>query len=203
MRRIALTGNAAAGKSTVAAFLRGWGVTVIDADAIVRELQAPGAPLLRAIVRRFGQGVLRPDGTLDRPRLRALVLGEPAKRLALEALVHPAVAERREQLEAEAEARGIGTVVHDIPLLFEAMDPGAFDAVLLVDAPEPLRRARLAERGLSPHEVEQLLAAQRPPAEKRAWRGGPRDAPALLIENDADLATLEARSRAAWEAALG
>ncbi len=203
MRRIALTGNAAAGKSTVAAFLRGWGVTVIDADAIVRELQAPGAPLLRAIVRRFGQGVLRPDGTLDRPRLRALVLGEPAKRLALEALVHPAVAERREQLEAEAEARGIGTVVHDIPLLFEAMDPGAFDAVLLVDAPEPLRRARLAERGLSPHEVEQLLAAQRPPEEKRAWRGGPRDAPALLIENDADLATLEARSRAAWEAALG
>ncbi len=203
MRRIALTGNAAAGKSTVAAFLRGWGVTVIDADAIVRELQAPGAPLLRAIVRRFGQGVLRPDGTLDRPRLRALVLGEPAKRLALEALVHPAVAERREQLEAEAEARGIGTVVHDIPLLFEAMDPGAFDAVLLVDAPEPLRRARLAERGLAPHEVEQLLAAQRPPAEKRAWRGGPREAPALLIENDADLATLEARSRAAWEAALG
>ena len=203
MRRIALTGNAAAGKSTVAAFLRGWGVTAIDADAIVRELQAPGAPLLRAIVRRFGQGVLRPDGTLDRPRLRALVLGEPAKRLALEALVHPAVAERREQLEAEAEARGIGTVVHDIPLLFEAMDPGAFDAVLLVDAPEPLRRARLAERGLSPHEVEQLLAAQRPPEEKRAWRGGPRDAPALLIENDADLATLEARSRAAWEAALG
>ena len=203
MRRIALTGNAAAGKSTVAAFLRGWGVTVIDADAIVRELQAPGAPLLRAIVRRFGQGVLRPDGTLDRPRLRALVLGEPAKRLALEALVHPAVAERREQLEAEAEARGIGTVVHDIPLLFEAMDPGAFDAVLLVDAPEPLRRARLAERGLAPHEVEQLLAAQRPPEEKRAWRGGPRDQPALLIENDADLATLEARSRAAWEAALG
>ncbi len=203
MRRIALTGNAAAGKSTVAALLRGWGVTVIDADAIVHELQAPGAPLLRAIATRFGQGVLRPDGSLDRGRLRALVLGEPARRLALEALVHPAVAERREQLEAEAAAKGIATVVHDIPLLFEAMDPGAFDAVLLVDAPEALRRRRLAERGLAPHEVEQLLAAQRPPAEKRRWRGGPRDAPALLIENDGDLATLEARTRAAWEAALG
>jgi len=198
MRRIALTGNAAAGKSTVAELLRSWGVPVIDADRIVHELQAPGAPLLRQLADRFGPGILTPEGALDRARLRAVVLADSGERRALEALVHPAVQARREELERKLADQGATAVVHDIPLLFEALDPGAFDAVLLVDAPEAVRRARLKERGLSPAEVEQLLAAQLAPATKRAWRGGPRGRPAVLIENDGDLATLEARTRAAW-----
>lgn len=200
MLRIALTGNAAAGKSTVARLLQSWGVTVIDADRIVHELQAPGTPLLARIAQRFGPAVLTPSGALDRARLRSLILAEPAARRDLEALVHPAVEQRRLALESEAGERGIAVVVHDIPLLFEAMDPGAFDAVVLVDAPEPLRRARLRERGLNDQEAGDLLAAQLPPSHKRAWRGGPRDRPAYVIENAGSLAELEERLQEVWRA---
>lgn len=202
MLRIALTGNAAAGKSTVARLLQSWGVTVIDADQIVHELQAPGTPLLARIVRRFGPAVLTPSGALDRARLRSLILAEPGARRELEALVHPAVERRRLALESEAGERGVAVVVHDIPLLFEAMDPGAFDAVILVDAPEPVRRARLLDRGLAEQEADDLLAAQLPPAQKRAWRGGPRDQPAYVIENAGGRAELEERLREVWRVVL-
>lgn len=201
MQRIALTGNAAAGKTTVAALLRSWGVTVIDADAIVRELQAPGQPVLAEIAARFGREVLTLTGALDRARLRARILADPAARLALEAIVHPRVQARRLELEREARAQGVPTVVHDIPLLFETLDPGAFDAVILVDAPEATRRARLAARDLRPAEIDQLLAAQLPPTGKRTWHGGPRNRAPIVIENDADLATLAERTREAWRAA--
>ncbi len=198
MIRIALTGNAAAGKSTVARLLESWGVTVVDADRIVHELQAPGTPLLARIVQRFGPSVLSPSGALDRARLRALVLADAGARGDLEALVHPAVERQSLGLEAEARQRGAEVIVHDIPLLFEAMDPGAFDAVILVDAPEPVRLARLRERGLGREEAQALLATQRPSSFKRAWRGGPRDRPAYLIENAGSMAALEERLREVW-----
>ncbi len=198
MLRIALTGNAAAGKSTVARLLAGWGVTVIDADRIVHELQAAGTPLLGRIARRFGPEVLTASGELDRARLRSAVLADPAARRDLEALVHPEVEARRLALEEEAHRAGAAVVVHDIPLLFEAMDPGVFDAVILVDAPEAVRRARLVERGLSQREAGDLLAAQQPVAGKRAWRGGPRNRAAYVIENAGTLAALEARLREVW-----
>jgi len=198
MLRIALTGNAAAGKSTVARLLAGWGVTVIDADRIVHELQAAGTPLLGRIAGRFGPEVLTASGELDRARLRSAVLADPAARRDLEALVHPEVEARRLALEDQARQAGAAVVVHDIPLLFEAMDPGAFDAVILVDAPEALRRARLVERGLSHREAGDLLAAQQPVAGKRAWRGGPRNRAAYVIENAGTLAALEARLRQVW-----
>ncbi len=199
MFHVALTGNIAAGKSTVAGLLAGWGATVIDADQLAREAQAPGTPTLAAIAAAFGPEVLTPAGALDRPRLRALVLADPARRRVLEGIVHPAVAARREALVQEARARGVGLVVSDIPLLFEALDPAAFDAVILVDAPEAVRLARLADRpGLSAAEARALVAAQLPAARKREWRG-PRGEGVLLIENDGDRATLEARTRAVWD----
>lgn len=203
MLRIALTGNAAAGKSTVARMLESWGILVVDADRIVHELQAPGTPLLARIAARFGPRILDPSGALDRARLRSLVLADPEARRELEALVHPAVERRRVALESEARARGVGVIVHDIPLLFEVMDPGAFDAVILVDAPEALRLARLRERGLEEGEARALLAAQRPPAEKRAWRGGPGGRPAYVVENDGTAATLEQRLRHVWARVIG
>jgi len=203
MLRIALTGNAAAGKSTVARLLESWGILVVDADRIVHELQAPGTPLLARIAARFGPQILDPSGGLDRARLRSLVLADPEARRELEALVHPAVERRRVALESEARARGVGVIVHDIPLLFEVMDPGAFDAVILVDAPEALRLARLRERGLEEGEARALLAAQRPPAEKRAWRGGPGSRPAYVVENDGTAATLEQRLRQVWARVIG
>ncbi|HKT61548.1 MAG TPA: dephospho-CoA kinase [Gemmatimonadales bacterium] len=192
MLNVALTGNIAAGKSTVAALFRQWGATLIDADQLVREVQGPGSPVLAAIAKRFGAGLIDATGRLDRDALRRRVLSDPAALADLNRLVHPAVLERRSTLEAEARARGDRIVISDIPLLFEASDPGAFDAVILVDAPSEIRRSRLlATRGLPAEEADRMLAAQAPSGPKRARS-------TYVIDNDGDRATLEARTRAVW-----
>ncbi len=191
---IALTGNVASGKSTVAKLFQHWGATVIDADALVREVQSPGHPVLGAIVRRFGPGVLRPDGTLDRGQLRAMVLAAPEALSDLNAIVHPAVNRLRLARVADAIAGGASMVVTDIPLLFEVADPDAFDVVVLVDAPEELRRQRLFERsGLPRHESDRLMAAQLPAAAKRSRAD-------YVIDNVGDLAALELRAADIWAA---
>lgn len=190
MLNVALTGNAAAGKSTVARWFKEWGATLIDADDLVREVERPGSPTLAEIARRFGNQVLRVDGSLDRPRLRRIMLENPAHREALNAIVHPPVQTRRNQLVGEARARGDAIVVNDIPLLFEVLDPTAFDFVILVDAPEAVRRARLRERGLGTEEIDRLLAAQLPAHVKR----GRSD---IVLDNGG---TLERLKRDAWDA---
>lgn len=193
MLSVALTGNVGAGKSTVAALFAEWGATILDADRIVHQLQRAGSPVHAAIVERFGGGILAKDGELDRAALRARVFADPDARAALERIVHPAVAAERERLLAAARERGDRIVVSDIPLLFEVMDPGAFDQVVLVDAPPALRRDRLvATRGLSPSEAEAIIAAQMPAESKRARSD-------FVIDNDADLDRLAARARAVWE----
>ncbi|HET7601077.1 MAG TPA: dephospho-CoA kinase [Gemmatimonadales bacterium] len=193
MLNVALTGNIAAGKSTVAELFRRWGATVIDADVLAREAEAPGSAVLAAIARRFGAGVIAPDGSLDRTGLRRLVMGDAAALADLNAIVHPAVHARRGALLAAARARGDRIVVSDIPLLFEAADPAAFDAVVLVDAPAALRRARLAaSRGLSDDEIERLLGSQLPVEAKRARSD-------YVIENAGDLTALNQAARAVWE----
>lgn len=199
MLNVALTGNIAAGKSTVADLFRRWGAVLLDADQLVREVQAPHSPVLAAIARRFGPAVILPDGNLDRPRLRAIVMADPDARLALEAIVHPAVQERRATRLEEARRAGAQIVVNDIPLLFEVMDPAAFDAVVLVDAPEDVRLARLRhQRGLAEPEARRLMAAQLPSQVKRAWRDAAGKG-SFIIDNDGDLAGLEQRARAVWE----
>ena len=192
MLNVALTGNIASGKSTVAELFRIWGATVIDADRLVRDAQAPGSPVLRAIAARFGQDLIDTAGLLDRPALRRRVMGDPAALLDLNRIVHPEVQRRRAALEQEARNRGDRIVINDIPLLFETADPAAFDAIVLVDAPEPVRRARLlAQRGLTPADADQMLAAQRPSGPKRARS-------TYVIDNDGDRAALEARAREVW-----
>ncbi|HEY7505068.1 MAG TPA: dephospho-CoA kinase [Gemmatimonadales bacterium] len=196
MLNVALTGNIAAGKSVVAELFRRWGATVLDADAIVREVQAPGSPVMGRIVKRFGPTVVRLDGSLDRPALRRIVLGDAEARAALERIVHPAVYARRAELAAEAEARGDRIVVSDIPLLFESGDPDAFDAVVLVDAPEAARERRLVEhRGLSESEARDMIRAQLPASVKRARSD-------FVIDNDGDLAALERTASEVWRALL-
>ena len=168
MFHVALTGNIAAGKSAVARLFEDWGATVIDADQIVRQLQRPGTPVFLAIVERFGTTIKAPDGTLDRTALRARILASPEDRAALESVIHPAVLAEREHLLKACRSGNCGIVVSDIPLLFEVMDPAGFDAVVLVDAPEPLRLERLIrERGLPPGEARSLLALQLPAGPKR------------------------------------
>src|SRR5512142_2292391 len=193
MLNVALTGNVAAGKSTVAECFRRWGATIIDADALVHEVQAPGSPVTSAIVRRFGPDVLLPDGNLDRAALRNRVMGDPAARRALESLVHPAVARRREALLDAAWKRGDQIVVNDIPLLFEALDPAQFDGVVFVDAPHAVRRTRLrALRGLTDEEADQLLAAQAPAALKRKRSD-------FVIDNEGSFDALEHRAREVYD----
>jgi len=196
MYNVALTGNIAAGKSSVASLLRDWGATVIDADAIVRNLQRPGTPVLQAIVDRFGPEMVGADGNLDRGALRARILARPEDRKLLEAIVHPAVEAERQRLLAGAATGTDGIVVNDIPLLFEAMDPSRFDAVVLVDAPEPVRLSRLrAERGLPPAEAEAMIRAQMPAAKKRERAD-------FVIENDATREALRERAWLVWRKLL-
>src|SRR5688572_30035847 len=185
MLNVALTGNIAAGKSAVADLFRRWGATVIDADEIVREVQAPGAPVIGEIADRFGKSVLRADGSLDRPALRRRVMADPEGLAALNRIVHPAVHARRAELMAAAESRGDRIVVSDIPLLFEAAEPSEFDVIVLVDAPEDIRLARLMEhRELDRDEARRMIEAQMPSREKRARSD-------YVIQNDGDWAALE------------
>jgi dephospho-CoA kinase len=189
---VALTGNIAAGKSTVVDFFRKWGATIIDADALVREAQAPGSAVLAAIAGKFGADVLASDGTLDRAALRGKVMGDDAALTALNAIVHPAVQQRRLELQRAAAERGDALVVNDIPLLFEALEPAQFDAVVLVDAPVAVRRTRLRTlRGLSNQDADRMIAAQMSAGRKRARSQ-------YIIENEGSLAQLEKGAHAVF-----
>jgi len=126
----ALTGNIAAGKSTVVALFKEWGAGIVDADQVVRDLQRPGTEVFRQIVKRFGKEILTPEGEIDRAALRRLILADTRARSDLNAIVHPAVRAQRDTLVAAARAAGARIIVADIPLLFEAADPAEFDAVV-------------------------------------------------------------------------
>lgn len=189
---VALTGNIASGKSTVAQRFAAHGATILDADRAAHDAVAPGTAALAAIAARFGAGILRPDGTLDRAALGRLVFGDPRARRDLEAIVHPAVGRARDAAVAAARAEGTRVVVCDIPLVFEARLAPEFACIVLVDAPEAARLARLVrDRGMAEDDARARIAAQLPARLKR-----PRVD--VVIENDADLATLAARADAAW-----
>jgi dephospho-CoA kinase len=196
MLSVALTGNIGAGKTTVVGLFRRWGATIIDADQLVREAQAPGQPVLKEIAARFGAEVIRADGSLDRAALRAKVLKDPAALAELSRIVHPEVDRRRKQLLELARERGDRIVVSDIPLLFEAADPSEFDVIVLVDAPEPLRRARLISSRVWPaDEVDPMIRAQLLSAPKRERSD-------YVIDNDGDLEALERSAKMVWQALL-
>jgi len=196
MLSVALTGNIGAGKTTVAELFQRWGATIIDADRLVRDIQAPRQPALEQIADRFGPGVIRTDGTLDRAALRAKVLADPHALADLNRIVHPEVRRLRVKLLEEARARGDRIVVSDIPLLFEADDPTAFDAVVLVDAADAVRRARLVNlRGLPPAEADRMMQAQLPAVAKRARSD-------YVIENDGDIPALERATILVWQSLL-
>jgi dephospho-CoA kinase len=157
--RVGLTGGVGAGKSTAARALADLGAVVIDADALAREVVASGSPGLAAVLAEFGPDILAPDGSLDRSRLGELVFADPARRSALEAIVHPLV--RRRALELEAAAPADAVVVHDIPLLAETGQADSFDAVIVVDVPAEVQVERLVrERGWSAEEAAARIAAQ-------------------------------------------
>lgn len=170
MQRIGLTGGIASGKSVAAARLAELGAVVIDHDDLAREAVRPGSTGLESVVDEFGPGVLAADGSLDRAALGRIVFADPAARERLNGLVHPVIRRLAAEREAAAAAAHAGAVVvHDIPLLVETGQAGAFHLVVVVDAPADLRVRRLVEqRGLDPEEARRRVAAQAGDAERLA-----------------------------------
>lgn len=190
MLRIGLTGGIGAGKSAVARRLAEHGAVVVDSDRIAREVVEPGTPGLAAVVAEFGPGVLRPDGSLDRERLAAVVFGDDAARLRLNAIVHPLVGKRAAELASAAPPDAV--LVHDIPLLVENNLAAGFDLVLVVEAPIEIRVARIMrDRGMTEKAARARIAAQASDEERRA-------AANMLIRNDGTLAELDEQVDKVW-----
>jgi dephospho-CoA kinase len=165
--RVGLTGGIGAGKSTVATRLAELGAVVIDADRVAREVVEPGTPGLAAVVEAFGDGVLRPDGTLDRPALGRLVFAEDDRRRTLNGILHPLIGARTGELMAEVAPDAV--VVHDVPLLVENGLDSAYHLVIVVHAPERMRVERLvAHRGMTEEDAWARVRAQATDEERRA-----------------------------------
>lgn len=162
MPLIALTGGIASGKSTIARRLAEHGAVVVDADAIVRDVQRPGSRVLEAISAEFGSDVIAPDGELDRAALAAIVFADPEARTRLNEIVHPAVRAESQRRFDEALGRGDGTVVvYDVPLLVEARVDDPWDSVVVAHAPASIRRERLQRlRGMTAEEADRRISAQ-------------------------------------------
>src|SRR6516162_8649479 len=162
---LGLTGSLGMGKSTTAQFFAEAGVPVHDADAVVHQLY--GGQAVAAVEAAFPGTTV--DGAVDRAKLAARVLNDPAALKRLEEIVHPLVEEAEQRLLAEAQKTGKKVAVLDIPLLFETGGERRVDAVVVVSAPEEVQRARLLERpGMTTAKSESILARQTPDAEKRA-----------------------------------
>lgn len=158
MLHVGLTGGLASGKSTVAALLAGHGGVVVDADRLAREVVEPGTPGLRAVVAAFGEDVLLPDGSLDRPALGRRVFGDDAARAVLNGIVHPLV--REASAARVAELPDDAVVVHDVPLIVENGMAPQFHLVVVVAAPAGLRLRRAVARGLDEDTAAARIAAQ-------------------------------------------
>src|SRR6476646_4494352 len=192
MIRIGLTGNIASGKSEIAKMLADRGATVIDADVLAREAVGPQTQALRDIVKRWGKDILNDDGTLDRGALRQIVFADQDELDALNRIVHPGVTRLRDREIAAAKERGDQIVVCVIPLLFERNLDEEFDAIVLVDAPRPIRLERLvATRGLEETDAMNMIASQMPAELKRARAD-------YVIENTGSLQELERDVNALW-----
>ena len=169
--RIGLTGGIGSGKSTVAQMLQARGAAVIDADAIARQVTAAHGAAMPAIAHTFGPDFVTADGALDRERMRAYVFSQPQAKQALEAIIHPLVAQETQRQAQEALAKGHNTLVFDVPLLVES---GArwrtqVDRVLVVDCSEATQIQRvMARNGLSREIVQSIIAAQASRTQKLA-----------------------------------
>lgn len=192
MIRIGLTGNIASGKSEIARMLADRGATVIDADVLAREAVRPDTQALKDIIKRWGADVLKKDGSLDRAALRQIVFADQSELDALNRIVHPGITRIRDREVAQARERGDPIIVCVIPLLFESDIVDEFDAIVLVDAPRPLRLERMvASRGVEATDAMNMIASQMPAELKRARAD-------YVIENNGSLQDLERDVDALW-----
>lgn len=186
---IGLTGGIASGKSTVAKLLASFGAETIDADQVARDVVVKGSIGLEAVVAAFGAGVLTADGELDRQALGRIVFADPAKRIALEAILHPLIKARTSKLFSESQS---AIVVYAVPLLVEANVDYPFDMILTVEASEQIQLERiLRSRGLSLSEAVARVGAQA----SRAQRADRAD---YVVDSSGTLAQLEAQVQLLW-----
>lgn len=162
MPLIALTGGIASGKSTIAKRLADHGAIIVDADQIVREVQAPGSPVLQRIAETFGSGVITAEGALDRASLGAKVFGDPELLSRLNGIVHPAVrAESQRRFDEAFAGDPRAVVVYDVPLLVEARVDDPWDLIVVAHAPVSERLRRLVElRGMDERAARERIDAQ-------------------------------------------
>ncbi len=198
MPLIALTGGIASGKSTIAARLREHGAIVIDADQIVRDVQAPGLPVLHRIAEEFGDEVIAADGSLDRPALGVRVFGDPEALVRLNGIVHPAVrteSQRRFSDAFAADPRAV--VVYDVPLLVEARVDDPWDLIVVAEAPAHERKRRLVElRGMAEDAAQQRIDAQVSDAQRREIAD-------VLVDTTGSLDETHTQVDALWERVIG
>ncbi len=197
---IGLSGGIGSGKSSVSRLLAELGATLIDADAIVHELQVPGSPMLAEIAAAFGPSVIGPDGHLERAALGAIVFRDAAARARLAAIVHPRVGAEIARRVALARSAGAEVLVIDIPLLFEGRKAGTgsaarleFDATVVVWAPEEAQIERQMTRDGCTRELAiDRIRAQLPLHEKKALAD-------FVIDNSGTREQTEQQVRALWE----
>jgi dephospho-CoA kinase len=191
MLLVGLTGGIGAGKSTVAELLRQRGAVIIDADDAGRAVVEPGKPALAALVQHFGEGILQPDGSLDRAALADLAFASDESKAVLNGITWPAM---REEIQRQIDdAPPDSVVVCDAALLLESDFAKQFmrDVVIIVEAPIDLRLDRLVARGMRPADAARRLATQMSDEERREHA-------THLIENDGDLADLVPQVDALW-----
>jgi dephospho-CoA kinase len=198
MLSVGLTGNIASGKSTVARLLRQrHGIPCIDADDVARRVVEPGSSALEAIRVRFGAGVIRGDGTLDREALGALIRGDARARAELEAITHPAIYRHIDRWLEERERRGCTAAVIEAALLVETGQARRYDLLVVVSCtPERQVQRLMARNGLSEQEARAWLATQLPTPRKEALAD-------VVIRNDGDQEALERAVDAALPLILG
>lgn len=190
MLKVGLTGGIGAGKSEVSRLLVERGAVLIDADRIAREVVEPGTEGLAAVVEAFGDEVLAPDGSLDRPKLGSVVFADADKLATLNKIVHPLVGTRSAELEAAAGPDSV--VVHDVPLLTENGLAPLYDLVIVVDASPDTQLDRLTRlRGMSEEDARARMAAQ-------ATREKRLEIADVVIDNDVPLERLRERVDEVW-----
>lgn len=182
---IGLTGGIASGKSALEKAFAAHGIVVADADLLAREVVQPGTPALAAVVERFGNDVLQADGQLDRAALRVRVFGHDAERRALEAIVHPAIRRRLEEICRQATSP---YAIATIPLLTEGGGRGTYPwlhRILVVDTPTDVQKQRLMQRdGIDAALAEKMMAAQASRADRLALADD-------IVVNDGEIAHLQ------------
>lgn len=188
--KVGLTGGIGAGKSEVSRRLAAQGAIVIDADIIAREVVAPGTPGLAEVVEAFGPGVLTAEGSLDRAALGEIVFADPDRLATLNAIVHPRVYARQDEVEEEAGPGAI--VVHDVPLITENGLAGNYDLVVVVDIPPRMQLERLMRmRGMTKEQAQARIAAQASREDRLAIAD-------MVVDNSGSLAELDRQVGELW-----